>query len=90
MDLLKHGDDGHRVHGSDQAAKEQVLQQADVQLTYAWGEGPGCGQTSSEEHTYHCRDVSEGPADSPMAPPKSQPHSDSPRLAAFQQVPMTA
>lgn len=34
MDLLKHGDDGDGVHRSDQAAKEQILQQADVQVAY--------------------------------------------------------
>lgn len=34
MDLLKHGDDGHRVHSSNQTAKEKILQEADVQVTY--------------------------------------------------------
>ncbi|TNN38844.1 hypothetical protein EYF80_050986 [Liparis tanakae] len=31
--LLEHGDDGHGVHGRDQTAEEEVLQQADVQVT---------------------------------------------------------
>lgn len=34
MDLLKHGEDGDRVHRSDQTAEQKVLQQTDVQLTY--------------------------------------------------------
>lgn len=37
MDLLEHGDDGNRVHSSNQAAKEKVLQQADVQVAYSTG-----------------------------------------------------
>lgn len=34
MDLLKHGDDGYRVHSSNQTAEEKILQQADVQVAY--------------------------------------------------------
>lgn len=35
MDLLKHGDDGHRVHGSNETSEEKILQQTDVQVTYS-------------------------------------------------------
>lgn len=30
--LLEHGQDGHRVHGGDQAAKQEEVQQSDVQV----------------------------------------------------------
>lgn len=32
VDLLKHGDDGHGVDGGDEASKEEILQQTDVQV----------------------------------------------------------
>lgn len=32
MDLLKHGNDSDRVDGGDETAKEEILQQTDVQV----------------------------------------------------------
>lgn len=62
MDLLEDSDDGHGVHGSDQAAEEQVLQQADVQVPYE-EKGRGWSRLLRGAHP------SEASADSPMAPP---------------------
>lgn len=33
VDLLKHGDDGYRVHSSNQTAEEKILKQTDVKVT---------------------------------------------------------
>lgn len=47
MDLLKHGEDSYRVHGSDQTAEEEILQQTDVQVTCRTQ-----GRTKSEDGFY--------------------------------------
>lgn len=42
VDLLKHSQDGHRVHSSDEAAKEEEVQQPDLQV--AWKTSRAVGQ----------------------------------------------
>ena len=42
MDLLKHGQDGHRVHSSNEAAKQEEVQQPNLQV--AWKTSRAVGQ----------------------------------------------
>lgn len=44
MYLLEHGQDSHRVHGGDQAAKQEEIQQPDVQVPCRTGRAVKAGR----------------------------------------------
>lgn len=41
MNLLKHRQDGHRVHGSDEAAEQEEIQQPDLQVSWETSRASG-------------------------------------------------